>query len=133
MKTTYNLNRINVKETLFVIMLAFAWIEDYKDNEDKYKEHGLHKNIDKVVPRVLKFGGKLTAKVMGDLLEEKSEVAHSVDTEDFYWLYRVATFYLKGVEMGAIKDERKVIDGTNFMYIENIYKRADELEKELED
>lgn len=133
MKTPYNLNRINVRETLFVIMLAFAWIEDYKDNEDRYKEHGLAKNIDKIIPRVLKFGGKLTAKVMGDLLEEKAEVAHSVDAEDFYWLYRVATFYLKGVEMGAIKDDRKVIDGTNYMYIKDIYKRADELEKELED
>ena len=136
MKAKINKEEISSKQMLAAIGFALAWSEHFIENKKMYKvglEPDVFKQIHLILPDVVKLCTNLSIDIMRGFVDKKDYSKATVRTVDLYWVYRFATFYLEGVKEGAITDKRKLIDSSNFMYIHKIYKKADELKKELDE
>lgn len=136
MKAKINKEEISSKQMLAAIGFALAWSEHFIENKKMYKfglEPDVFKQIKLILPDVVKLCTDLSVDIMKGYANKKDYSKATVHTVNLYWLYMFATFYLEGVKEGAIKDNRKLIDSSNFMYIDKIYKKADELKKELDE
>lgn len=128
-------DNMSAKQMLAAIGFALGWTENFIEDKKTYKvalEPSVYKRINVILPNVVKLATNLSMDIMRGFVDKKDYSKATVHTVDLYWVFRFATFYLEGVKEGAITDKRNLIDSSNFMYIDKIYKKADELEKELD-
>lgn len=129
-------DNISAKQMLAAIGFALAWSEHFVENKKMYKDaldSDVFKQINLILPNVIKLCTNLSIDIIRGFVDKKDGSTATVHTLVLYWTYRFATFYLEGVKEGAITDKRKLIDSSNFMYINKIYKKADELKEELDE
>ena len=137
MKRTIKSNSVvDARELIFVTKCAIGFLVDFDKNKKFYKKElkkQVYNGIEQMGKDVAKICIMLNMYIIESKLKKEDRAIREVDAVEHYMVYRYATFFLEGVKNGVIKDVDNIINGRTAQFVDTVYKRADEYQKELDE